>query len=335
MHGSVDLSSPASPESQEFLRTQLTRANQRIAELEAAKHANQANLDVIEREVKEKRSTIVVLDTQKELVARELEIMVDHLRKVKETNNPLEMSAFKSEVLDDFMTSLNQLKSSLSTEIENLIQKRNDLNTEITQLIQVKDKGLQEYESLSNRNAQLVQHNSEMVQNLQMMGHKPNANANANGLGLYMSKEKDKSDSPPGELGLLGDSSTTLATFGDNEHAVIQTPHLIKMKQQKPTLRKGGLGNALRGLKGAFGAERGERTPANPDASPYSQMEAQAGAIRALDLQREGPKHKFGGFFSSEKPGNKISKPSARYDQKPMTPVPGRKFFFYSRVSLT
>jgi hypothetical protein len=310
----------------------LVRAHQRIAELESAKNASRANLDVIEREVKEKRSTIVVLDTQKELVVRELEIMVDHLRKVKDTNNPLQMNAFKAEVLNDFMSSINQLRQSITAEIEELVQKRNDLSTEISQLIQVKDKGLQEYESLSGRNAQLVQHNHELAQNLQMMGHKPGAN----GLGLYLPNNKDKADSPPSEPGLMmQESTTTLATFGESDTAVIQTPHLVKMKQQKPTLRKGGLGNALRGLKGAFGAERGDRTPANPDAMPYSQMETSGGAIRTVDFRQDRePKHKFGGFFSSEKAMPKTGRPM-RLDQKPMTPVPGREFLLISRSSVT
>jgi Rho-type GTPase-activating protein 1/2 len=273
----------------------------------------------MERQVNEKRSTMVVLDAQKELVVRELEVMVDHLRKVKDASNPLDMATLKSEVLRDFMASVNELKQSVTSEIESLVHKRNDLGIEITQLIQVKDKGLQEYESLSNRNAQLVQHNNELIQNLQMMGGKP-----TNGLGLYL-PGKDKTESPPNELGNLHDSSTTLATFADSEHAVIQTPHLIKMKQQKPTLRKGGLGNALRGLKGAFG-DRGERTTESIS-MPYSQMETSGGAIRTIDLRQDRePKHKFGGFFSSDKAPPRNGRPPMRYDQKPMTPVPGRKF---------
>jgi Rho-type GTPase-activating protein 1/2 len=248
---------------------------------------------------------------------------------VKETNNPLEMNSFKAQVLNDFMASVKRLKRSISSEIEGLIQRRNELTAEITQLIQVKDKGLQEYESLSGRNAQLVQHNAELVQNIQMMGgQKP---LGTNGLGLYLpGNQKDKNESsPPTDLGRILDSSTTLATFGDGDSAVIQTPHLVKMKQQKPTLRKGGLGSALRGLKGAFASERGDRTPANPEISmPYSAMEASGGAVRTVDLQREGPKHKFGGFFSSDKPGPRSgARPNARLDQKPMTPVPGRKYF--------
>jgi hypothetical protein len=328
--GSVDLSSPASPDSrEEFLRTQLMRAHQRIAELETAKSSNQANLEVINREVKERRSTIVVLDTQKELVVRELEVMVDHLRKAKETNNPMEMTAFKAEVLSDFMLSVKELKRSVSSEIESLIQRRNELTTDITQLIQVKDKGLQEYESLSGRNAQLAQHNAELVQNIQMMGgQKPSG---ANGLGLYLpGSQRDKNESsPPTEFGHIAESSITLATFGDGDSAVIQTPHVVKMKHQKPTLKKGGLGNALRGLKGAFASERGERTPVNPEISmPYSSMETNGGAIRNMDMQRDGPKHKFGGFFSSEKSGQRLgARPNGRMDQKPMTPVPGRKCF--------
>ena len=196
LNGSVDLGSHlgsplsiTSPEAREestILRNQLRRAQQRITELEAHNHNleiivnGSADINRVDTELKEKRSTMAVLDTQREIVVRELEIMTEHLKQAKETNRPMDLATFKSEVMQDFAMSMKRLKVSLTSEIEELMQRRNEITKEIGDLIQMKDKGFQEFEALSNRNTQLREHNNELTQSIQST---MKANKEPNGLG--------------------------------------------------------------------------------------------------------------------------------------------------------
>jgi uncharacterized protein YoxC len=330
MNGSIDLGSPTSsmgPDSREesiILRSQLRRAQQRIAELESEKNTLQRvvngspEMKSVNSALKEKRSTIAILDTQREVVVRELEIMTEHLQKVKDSNRPLDMTTFQSEVLDDFAGSLGRLKANLTSEIEGLVQKRNDLTDEISSLIQMKDKGFQEYENLSNRNAQLTQHNHELVQSIQEV---MKSNKQPNGLGLYLSgaQGKERMDSSSSDLRPTQmDSNSTFVPDNDNDSAVINTPQIIKMKQTKPNmLRKGGFGKTLRGIKGALVPERQERTPTmqgesigmpynfahHTDANPNATVtqNANVGAMRPPGDQSKNFRNFFGG--SSDKNG--------------------------------
>jgi hypothetical protein len=313
MNGSVDLGIPASPESREeyiILRSQLRRAQQRIAELEAEKNNLQGivngspEMHQVNTALKEKRSTMAVLDTQREIIVRELEVMTDHLKQAKDSNNPLEVQSFKSEVLSDFAASMKRLKESLTSEVEGLMQKRNDLTDEIGTLIQMKDKGFQEYENLSNRNTQLTQHNNELYQSIQEL---MKASKQPNGLGLYLGagpSTKDKLEGSGSDLKqMMLDSNTSFVQDSEHDSAVITTPHVVKIKQQKPNmLRKGGFGKALKGIKGALVSDRPDRTPTYPtEGTPYSHLqEAGAGAPRSTNETK-----KFGGFFGSDRNGTK------------------------------
>jgi hypothetical protein len=299
VNGSVDLGSPASPEGREdiVLRSQLRRAQQRIAELETEKTSLQTivngspDMTKVNSALKEKRSTMAVLDTQREIVVRELEIMTDHLKRAKD-GKAMDLEGFKSEVLSDFVGSMGKLKDSLTSEIESLMHKRNILTDELSSLIQLKDKSFHEFEALTARNTQLTQHNNEMVQNIQEM---IKAGKQGNGLGLYLGATtfNQNSDISGSDLRQrMLDSSTTFAPEGETEPAVITTPHVVKLKQQKPNmLRKGGFGKTLRGIKGALTSER-DRTPTYPiETGPYGQ-DTGPGAPRSAVENR-----KFGGLF--------------------------------------
>jgi hypothetical protein len=315
MNGSVDLGTPtASPESREdyiVLRSQLRRAQQRIAELEAEKNNLQGivngspEMHQVNTALKEKRSTMAVLDTQREIIVRELEVMTDHLQKAKDNNNPLEIQSFKTEVLSDFATAMRRLKDSLSSEIEGLMQKRNDLTDEIATLIQMKDKGFQEYENLSGRNTQLTQHNNELLQSVQDM---MKASKQPNGLGLYLGNgpgTKDKFENSGGDLKqMMLESNASFVHDSEQDSAIITTPHVVKLKQQKPNmLRKGGFGKALKGIKGALVADRPDRTPIYPtEGTPYTHLQdTGSGALRS----NTESKNKFGAFFGSDRNGTR------------------------------
>ncbi|KAJ4985057.1 RhoGAP domain-containing protein [Stagonosporopsis vannaccii] len=277
-NGSIDISSPtiASPDSKEEsvnLRNELRRAQQRIAELEAEKNGLQesmhsaADIKQANTVLREKRNTMAVLDTQREMVIRELEIMTEHLKHAKESNGSMDINQLKSDILKDFANSLHKLKDQLGGQIEDLISKRAELTDEISNLIQMKDKGFQEYESLTAQNAKLSAMNRELVENIQKtMNNKKGAppfDAAANGLGIYSTQHKGgKSELSLDSHSLPHEPSFPHIHDGDSE-ATLAQPQVVNIRKGKPNkfskFKKGGQAfttNVTKGFKGAFGSEQ-------------------------------------------------------------------------------
>lgn len=206
--GHPEISSPmtSSPENREELawfknelrreRLKAAERDKKIAELESQINAA-ADISQVNVELKEKRSTMVVLDTQREMVVRELEVMTEHIANAKKSNEPLDMSKLNSVVLRDLAEALEKLKKSFAPQIESLMQQRNELLDEITNLNQAKDKSFHEFEQLSSKNAQLAEFNNQLVDQIQNI-YKTNRGpgmedlAKPNGLGIY-SHSKDNS----------------------------------------------------------------------------------------------------------------------------------------------
>ncbi|KAH7071895.1 hypothetical protein BKA63DRAFT_59481 [Paraphoma chrysanthemicola] len=278
-NGSIEISSPtvASPDTSlegVNLRNELRRAQQRIAELEAEKNGLQesmhsaADIRQANTVLREKRNTMAVLDTQREVVIRELEIMTEHLKRAKDSNGSMDLNQLKSDILKDFGNSLHKLKDQLSGQIEDLISKRAELTDEISNLIQMKDKGFQEYESLTAANAKLNTMNRELLDNIQktFQNNKKSAqnyDTSANGLGIYNPQLKGgKSDLSVDVHGLPHEPSFANLHEGDTEVSVAQPQVVNIRKTGKPnkfsTWKKGGQAitkNVTKGFKGAFASE--------------------------------------------------------------------------------
>lgn len=345
--GGMEISSPilisspmssASNDDVPSLKSQLRRAQNRIAELEATKVGleekvnSSADIKQVNTELREKRSTMAFLDTQREMVVRELEIMTEHLSKAKESNQPLDFQSLKSEVLQDFARSLEKLKDTIGSQIEDLVHKRNELTDDITTLIQVKDKGLQEFESLSQKNHQLLEMNQQLVANIQDMYKANRMPSNAslvdrspmnNGLGIYANSGKiDMSSldtrSGPGSIQESGSLSNLLHETEDASPAtILNAPQVVNIRKGQPkkfNWKKGSSGltkSVTKGLKGAFASN--DRMPGHPQSGsydgfngmPYSQMQAGPGAImgdQPLSARHNSDASKGGfGFFSSDK----------------------------------
>ncbi|KAK5118785.1 hypothetical protein LTR85_007991 [Meristemomyces frigidus] len=272
--GSPAISSPTSKEPIEQLRAVNRRANQQMAALEAENQAlrehinSSAEIKAASTELRQKRDTIVVLDAQREMVVAELESMTAHLRRAKDSNHPLDLGALKTDILKDFADSLQKLKDQLSCQIEDLMHKRNELTEEIGTLIQMKDKGFQEYESLSGRNNQLIEMNNQLVHNIQET-YKANRVPNGvslgstNGLGIYHpgAKQEPLGHSDVRNLNLVSTDSSmpNLLQETEAEPATILTaPQVVNIRKGQPkkfNWRKGGekmAKNVTKGLKGAF-----------------------------------------------------------------------------------
>lgn len=298
------------------LRNKLRYSQQRIAELEAEKLTLQEKFNGIEdirqvnSELKQKRSTVAMLDTQRETVIRELEAMTEQFQKAKNTSQVLDTDKLRSDVMREFAQSMTSLKEKLFKDIEMLMARKNELTAEISQLIQMKDKGNQEYESLSSKNHQLAQHNSQIMQSIQDLyrqGKQPStpglsvaSGPTANGLGIYSQHNKGPSTE---HLEVTSrqqyDTTSQLSNDPDMEPAVVMAaPKIIDMRkgQQKKFWKKGRdavTKNVSKGLKGAFGATQAPmQEDSFQESIPYantSQGEAPTTGDKPFKDARLGP----------------------------------------------
>ena len=353
---SVDISSPiiagvppASPDPRNeeavLLKAHLKHAQQRIAELESErlalqeKMANSGALKNVNTELREKRSTMAFLDTQRELVVRELEVMTEHLARAKDTNQLMDLPSLKSDMLKDFAQSLNRLKDSLSGQIEDLIHKRNDLTSEIANLIQVKDKGLQEFESLSHKNTQLNSLNEKLVQSIQEV-YKANRLPN----GSSMTDLR---------AGSVSQDSASLVSYPqespDIEQAqLLAAPQVVNIRKggqaKKFSWKKGGRDVAKKmtgGLKGAF-VKDGQydingmpispypvlsglgNEPGSYESQPVATAPATATAVDSGSKGRLGFdfRQKFGGMPKSNSSHNLLATPDSGSMRRSMNVTP-------------
>ena len=166
MH-SPTLVSPEMCEENEKLKSELRRSTQRVVELEARVTAGtDSDFATIDTKLREKRSTVAFLDTQKEMMVRELETLTEQLSDAKRSQQPLNFEVLRSRVVRDFALSLEQLKKKLAGEVEELIQEKNQLIEETANLTRLRDQAIQETEQLNTKNAQLADLNNELSQNI-------------------------------------------------------------------------------------------------------------------------------------------------------------------------
>lgn len=243
-------------------RQRIVEREQKIAELEGALNAT-ADVKLANTELSEKRSTIVILDTQKEIVMRELGVLTDHLEAEKRgASGPLDLGKITNHVLREFVDSIQKLKDTLTPQIEELVQKRNDTAEELANLNRLKDKSFQEFEQLSSKNAQLAELNNQLVHQIQEL-YKANStegNRGANGLGIY-SHSKDKSLSSFDVMKAASELPSSVSTANMSEEAeatIVPGPQVVSIRKGQPrkfNWKKGGQNVAkgvTKGLKGAF-----------------------------------------------------------------------------------
>ncbi|ETI20342.1 hypothetical protein G647_08376 [Cladophialophora carrionii CBS 160.54] len=323
-----EISSPssASPEHRDELawfKNELRRERQktverekRIAELEI--QLDSADFKQVNVELKEKRSTMVVLDTQKEIVIRELEVLTEHLAAAKLSGEPFDLGKMSNAVLRDFAEALEKLRTSFAPQIEASIQKRNDLVDEIANLTQMKDKSFMEFEQLSSKNAQLAELNNQLVHQIQGL-YKANSGAQEqqkstmNGLGIY-SHHKEKSQLSFDSRDTLRNMSTDLTNIdsattlqGEAEPVtVIQGPQMVNIRPKKFDWRKGQkvAKGVTKGLKGAFSSTQQSysRDLQFAETGAYGATATLGQEYSNLPKNNPEPLKQSGfGFFSSQK----------------------------------
>lgn len=328
MISSPIMSSPSAKETPESMRASLRRAQAKIAELETQNSAleervsGSSDIKQVNSELREKRTTMAFLDTQREMVVRELEVMTDHLGKVKDKNQPLDLPALKDSIFRELSESLQKLKDHMGGQIEDLIRKRTELTDEIGNLIQMKDRGFQEFESLSTKNAQLVEMNNSLLQNIQDL-YKSNRGADgkggANGLGIYQPGAKgEKQDvHEMRNLNIVHTDGSMPHLLHETEAepaTVLTAPQVVNIRKGQPkkfNWRKGGekmAKNVTKGLKGAFATDRVQTREGLEIGTPYgmTQQAVGGGEAGSFNAKQGAPGTGAGfGFFGQKNGGLK------------------------------
>lgn len=324
-----EISSPtlSSPEAREELiwyknelwreRQTIAEKDQKIAELEAALDGKHS-IKQMNTELKEKRSTIVVLDTQKEIVVRELEVLTEHIAAAKKSREPLDLGSMSNTVLREFAEALQKLKETFTPQIEDLVQKRNDLLDEVASLTQLKDKGFQEFEQLSAKNAQLADLNNQLVQELYKANpvqHPMEPRGPPNGLGIYTHHQKERSNASldSGELRPFSQlTGSTIVQEHDEPATILTAPQVVNIRKGQPkkfnwkkgsqTVAKG----VTKGLKGAFTSNdnyKHVRDAQYPEGIPYGALPPNSEPITGTGPRPapNDPSRQGFGFFSNPK----------------------------------
>ncbi len=328
-----DVSSPtaSSPETKEELRwyrnesrrdkQKMTEMEQRIVELEAAVEAK-TSIKQMNTELREKRSTMVVLDTQKEIVVRELEVLTEHIAAAKRSGDPLDVGSLSNAVLREFAESLQKLKDSFAPQIEELTQRRNELSEEISNLTQLKESSFLEFEQLSLKNAQLADLNNQLVHQVHELQKAKNAMEGVqpptNGLGIYAQNQNSRSnsgmdvrDSRPSFTESTMTGSTVVQENEVEPATYLTAPQVVNIRKAQPkkfNWKKGGHNVAkgvTKGLKGAFSSDgnRNQREGQYPEGMPYGAMQQQEYPSSSLSRNQSHDPARPGlvGFFGNQR----------------------------------
>ena len=333
-----EISSPASssPETREELmwfknelrkeRQRVVEKDQKIVELEAALEGKTA-IKEMNNELREKRSTMVVLDTQKELVVRELEVLTEHIAAAKKSRDPLNLDQMSNAVLREFAQSLENLKDSFSPQIEDLAQKKSDLIEELSNLTQLKEQSFQEFEQLSVKNAQLADLNNQLVHQIQglykanTMSSIDSVKSPPHGLGIYTHHTKDKSNVSMESREMrpsITESNYTGSTIVQEQDVepttILTAPQVVNIRKggqpRKFNWKRGGQTVAkgvTKGLKGAFTSNdtnKYQREGSISESIPYGAI-PQTQELPSITLPKgavNDPSRQGFGFFSNQKP---------------------------------
>lgn len=282
----ISMKSPTSADDPSMLRRQLRNSEQRVSELER-RIGNDKDLKNLNQKLIEKRKTVSVLDSQAEIMIRQLEVLAGYVEKAKDTKQPLNLAELEDSAIKEFVQKLEKLKQSMAGAVEQLYEERDGLMEEKAQAIVDRDRALVEFEQLSSKNAQLADMNNDLTHQIQerfkaQSGNMTESPRNAlNSLGIYTHHQKDKSSTSVNvddgsTLGHRPSTSTTLYSAANTYPqpmeqdpsmepvTVLSAPHVVNIRKgqaKKFNWKKGGQQVAKgvsKGFKGAF-ASSGER----------------------------------------------------------------------------
>jgi len=345
-----DISSPislASPKHDDpaTLRRQLRNSEQRVAELER-QFATDKDLKTLNKKVQEKRKTVSVLDSQTEIMLRQLEVLAGYVERAKDSKRPLNIADLEDSAIKEFVQKLEDLKESMSGAIEALYEERNELTEEKNQIISDRDRALVEFEQLSSKNAQLADMNNDLTHQIQERfkaqsgGHSMDSpRPGTNGLGIYTHHNKNKSAVSVNLDDTSMRPSTSTTMFGsvnsypqpiDQDSSmepatVLSAPHVVNIRKgqaKKFNWKKGGQTVAKgvsKGFKGAFSSSAQERSQWQNQVGdnigmPYTTTmvpgDSQPGAFNSVSRSVSNDAARQGGFALFKK-SNTVPKMAA------------------------
>lgn len=326
-----DISSPISVHSAQgddpaFLRRQLRNSEQRVAELERQFSSEKDLLSINER-LAEKRKTVSVLDTQTEIMLRELEVLAGFVERAKDTSRPVDSRVLEESTIRDFIQKLEKVKQSMTITIQQLHAEREDLIEEKNQAIADRDRALLEFEQLSSKNAQLADMNNDLTHQIQgRFRSQVGPDGRPNGLGIYANHKAMSSTSVHNiDSSSIQTGNTMVGT--DVDEPILEGPTVVQVRKgqvKKFNWKKGGktmaqnitkVGRAVAAFQTNERDPRGLPIPQqgglNSDniGLPYmttAQMEAPSTTLTNGQQQARGPPNdaRSFGFFGKKQPTN-------------------------------
>lgn len=229
-HDLVSPESITSGEDAALLKRQLRTSEQRVAALER-QFNTEKDLKNLNKKLIEKRKTVSVLDTQSEIMIRQIEVLAGYVERAKETKAPIDPRELEDAALREFVQKLEKLKYGMSEAIEQLHEERDQLLEEKNQAVADRDRALMEFEQLSSKNAQLADMNNDLTHQIQerfksQLGQEMKS-PNANGLGIY-SHHKGTGSS----VNLDSSSMTTGPTLIADEEPILESgPTVVQVRK--------------------------------------------------------------------------------------------------------
>ncbi|CAI4216896.1 unnamed protein product [Parascedosporium putredinis] len=222
-----------------------------------------------EQRVMERRKTVLDLDTQTEIMIRQLEVLAGYVQRAKDTKTPVDPRDLEDSAIKDFVQKLDKVKQSMAAAIEQLHQERDQLVDEKNQAVADRDRALLEFEQLSSKNAQLADMNNDLTHQIQerfksQIGGDQKV---PNGLGIY--PQRGSSVSAMQSDGISINTATTLVPHEHDDTIVETGPTVVTVRKgqvKKFNWKKGSKTIAQNVTKGvnravvAFQQER-ERNP--------------------------------------------------------------------------
>jgi hypothetical protein len=281
----ISVHSPIANDDPALLRRQLRNSEQRVAELER-RFDSEKDLKNLNKKLIERRKTVSVLDSQTEIMIRQLEVLAGYVERAKDSKEPLNISELEDSAIKEFVQKLERLKQSMSGSVESLYEERNDLLEEKNQIVADRDRALVEFEQLSSKNAQLADMNNDLTHQIQERFKAQSGNSMdsprppMNGLGIYTHHNKDKSNvsvqldeaslrPSTGTTTLVGSVSTYPQPMDQDPSmepaTLLSAPHVLNIRKgqaKKFNWKKGGQSVAKgvsKGFKGAFASVQQER----------------------------------------------------------------------------
>ncbi|CAK7266807.1 Rho-type gtpase-activating protein [Sporothrix epigloea] len=264
----ISLASGPSQEDAALLKRRLRNSEQRVAELERQFSAEK-DLKSINKKLLEKRRTVSVLDTQAEIMIRQLEVLAGYVERAKVTKQPIDVRELEDSAVKEFVQKLDELQKSMTATIEQLHTERDALIEEKNQAVADRDRALLEFEQLSSKNAQLADMNNDLTHQIQERFRSQIGTEHTkspNGLGIYHSNKGLSASSMNADTASIQTSTTATLIGTDGEEPIVESgPTVVNIRKgqvRKFNWKKGSktvAQNLSKGVNRAVGAFQNDR----------------------------------------------------------------------------